>query len=423
MRVVFATRSMNDLLFEASGQLLGQSGATSGWQRFRLQGTDSLGYFRELLRLDADWVVNIDEDAFVLAPGRLTELIRRMEQGGHAACGMPDGGVVRIRRHNPAGCNAFFNIFDMRRVRPIWANWNRVVSAGPRPEHQRLAVPFATRTTFAFDHFERYYGVFFSLLDAGERILYLDAEVWQDGVSTLLKDPAGAPLLIHCWYTRNWPSSYHTRQRYQAVLNHARQTQGLDPSPPVAAEKLGLVSPPVESNGHRWDSIYQATVEAQPYGDSLTYQKAAQFLGGLAEVEDWGCGWAWFRRYLPAGVRYKGIDGSSSQWVDEVADLAAYTSKVEGILLRHVLEHNYTWQAVLSNAVKSFTRRLVLILFTPFSDVTQVLAVNQTLGVPDIAFARTDLIRCFTGLKWRLEENLPTNTQYGIEHVFYLEKP
>jgi hypothetical protein len=66
---------------------------------------------------------------------------------------------------------------------------------------------------------------------------------------------------------------------------------------------------------------------------------------------------------------------------------------------------------------------LVLILFTPFVDVTRVIAVNKPLGVPDIAFARMDLIRCFTGLKWTLEENLPTNTQYGIEHVFYLEKP
>lgn len=345
-----------------------------------------------------------------------------MEQGGHAACGMPDGGVVRIRRHNPAACNAYFNVFDMRRVRPIWANWDRVVSASHRPEYEKMTAPFATRTRFAFDHFERYYGVFFSLLEAGESILYLDAEEWQDGVSTLLKDAGGAPLLIHAWYTRNWPWSYHTRQRYRAVIDGARRLQGLGPFTLQEAERPVSAPIPAESNSHKWDGVYHDAAEAQPYGNRLTYEKAARFLGGLAEVEDWGCGWAWFRKHLPASVRYKGIDGSSSRWADEVVDLAAYRSRVEGILLRHVLEHNYAWQTVLSNAVKSFTRRMVVILFTPFVDVTGVIAVNAAMGVPDIAFARRDLIRFFTGLKWSLEENLQTKTQYGVEHVFYLER-
>ncbi len=234
MRVAIATRSMNDYLYDASGELLGLDSVNAGLPRHRLTGTDGLGYFRELLRLDTDWVISLDEDAFVLEPARLLDLVRTMEQGGFAACGMPDGGVMPIRRHNPAACNAFFNVFDLRRARPIWADWGRVAIATHRREYEHLAPPFARRSAFAFDHFERYYGVFFALLDAGERILYLDAEQWSDGVSTLLKDATGAPLLVHAWYTRHWATSYHTRQRIRAVIEHARAAQGLGPSPASA---------------------------------------------------------------------------------------------------------------------------------------------------------------------------------------------
>jgi glycosyltransferase involved in cell wall biosynthesis/Flp pilus assembly protein TadD len=231
MRLVVATRSMNDLLYRLSGDLLRLDGAGVAWERHRFTGTDNFGYFRELLRLDADWVINLDEDAFVLDPGRLLGLVRALEAGGYAACGMPDGGVVPIRRHNPAACNAFFNVFDLRRVRPVWQDWPRVVTATHRPEYERHVAPFARRSVFAFDHFERYYGAFFALLAAGERLLYLDAEEWRDGVSTLLKDAAGEPLLLHCWYTRHWDASYHTRQRYRAAVDYARAAQGLDPYP------------------------------------------------------------------------------------------------------------------------------------------------------------------------------------------------
>jgi hypothetical protein len=74
----------------------------------RLTGTDAIGYFRELLALDADWVINLDEDVFLLEPERLLALIGVMKEKGYAACGVPDGGVVSIRAHNLVACNAFF---------------------------------------------------------------------------------------------------------------------------------------------------------------------------------------------------------------------------------------------------------------------------------------------------------------------------
>jgi hypothetical protein len=418
-----ATRSQNDTLFRLSGELLewGRAGLEpASVPRYRLTGTDSLGYFHELLGIDADWIVNLDDDAFLLDPGRLLGLVRHMAESGYAACGMPDGGTVRMRHHHPAACNAFFNVFDMRRVRPIWQEWGRVCAAGPQLEYDRAVADFARRGTFTLDHFERYYGVFFSLLDAGERILYLDAEEWQDGVSTLLKDTDGRPLILHGWYSRHWDTSYHTRHRLYGAIAFARQTQGLAPPRPAATACTPADQTP--GNVGKWDQVYECHPAPRPYGATLTYEKAARFLGGLATVEDWGCGWAWFKRYLDPSMHYRGIDGSRSPGADVVADLTTYSSDADGILLRHVLEHNPDWVTILGNAVRSFRKRLVLVLFTPFAERTHVLKHDGATGAPDLSFARVDLVRFFDGLDWSSEENLKTDTQYGVEHVFYVER-
>jgi hypothetical protein len=49
-RIVFATRSRNDLLYRLSGELLGLDG--SRYLRHRFTGTDSLAYFRDLAELN-----------------------------------------------------------------------------------------------------------------------------------------------------------------------------------------------------------------------------------------------------------------------------------------------------------------------------------------------------------------------------------
>ena len=82
-------------------------------------------------------------------------------------------------------------------------------------------------------------------------------------------------------------------------------------------------------------------------------------------IEDWGCGLGGFRAFVPAG-KYRGIDGSHSPFADEVVDLTTYTSEAEGVFIRHVLGHDHAWEAILRNAVASFRRKLVLVLFTPF---------------------------------------------------------
>ena len=107
------------------------------------------------------------------------------------------------------------------------------------------------------------------------------------------------------------------------------------------------------------------------YGGLASYQIAGAFLSNCATVEDWGCGYGTFRSHC-VSKSYVGIDGSKSPAAELVVDLRTYTSHVDGILLRHVLEHNPVgWDEILANALASFSRRMVLVTFTPFGERTR----------------------------------------------------
>ena len=179
-----------------------------------------------------------------------------------------------------------------------------------------------------------------------------------------------------------------------------------------------------ESMLGKWDDWYKKVKKAGPfrYGDTITYQLAGEFMKDMAQVEDWGCGTGGFRRFY-AG-KYIGIDGSANPFVDKIVDLREYQSNVDGIVMRHVLEHNYDWEKILKNALASFQKKLCIIIFTPFAERTGEIAHNKKFGVdvPDIAFHKEQIGAALYGLRWRMESH-KTNTNYGVEHIYYVEKP
>jgi hypothetical protein len=167
----------------------------------------------------------------------------------------------------------------------------------------------------------------------------------------------------------------------------------------------------------RWERLYQDANQFS-YGDDATYQRGMAFLEGCGIVEDWGCGTAYAKNHVK-GNEYVGIDGSRSSFADKVVDLREYTSETDCIFMRHVLEHNWDWNNILSNAISSFKKRMVLIIFTPFGSETRQIGVWE--GIPDISFKKEDLTAFFGHLEYT-EETLETDTQYGVEHIFYIER-
>lgn len=167
--------------------------------------------------------------------------------------------------------------------------------------------------------------------------------------------------------------------------------------------------------GH-WD--YSESKYPFPYGEcATTYEKAMPFLDDCETVEDWGCGLTYAKQFRH-GKKYIGIDGSWSKFADVIADLREYRSSVDGILIRHVLEHNFGWKNILENAIASFTKKLVIVTFTPFSDHTHQIATNFA-DTPDISFKKDDITQHFSGLKFSEEA---CQTPFLPEHLFYVEK-
>lgn len=178
------------------------------------------------------------------------------------------------------------------------------------------------------------------------------------------------------------------------------------------------------SNLHKWDKFYSRLGGSEPYGDSVTYQMAAQFLIDCNTIEDWGCGKGWFRRFVSPGVDYIGLDGSWSKFADRVVDLETYNSEVEGVFMRHVLEHNYGWENILVNALESFTQRMALVLFTPWSTTGKVeeIAFNDDYDVPDLSFPEELIVDYVKPFKYMIHEVESPQTFYGQEKVIFIEK-
>lgn len=182
-----------------------------------------------------------------------------------------------------------------------------------------------------------------------------------------------------------------------------------------------------ETNQGKWDTLI--TGEQRPFGDEVTYHRAAQFLADCEQIEDWGCGFGWFSKIFSghSDADVQNLDGTKTEYADRVVDLCSYRSQSEGILLRHVLEHNHHWRQVLENALSSFQRKLVIVIYTPFAEETHNRGDHQFedgTTVPVISFRLEDLQNCFAKYPEISvsEEHLETMTEYRDERIFYLEK-
>lgn len=113
MRIELFTRSMNYKLYDAAMQTV----ASLPYKRYRLQAQTADGYLLAMLNSGADWAINIDEDAFVTDIEALEELLRYCIANDIVNCGMQDGGLLPIRKHNPLVTNPFFNIINLVALR------------------------------------------------------------------------------------------------------------------------------------------------------------------------------------------------------------------------------------------------------------------------------------------------------------------
>lgn len=219
MRIEIFTRSMNYMLYDAAMRCVDNL----PYIKHRLQAQTADGYLITMLRSRADWAINIDEDAFVTDTQALEELLQYCIDNEIVNCGMPDGGVLPIRTHNPLVTNPFFNIINLKELRKRY-NKEIVAGYGVYTTEYEAKSPQITGE-YSYDYFEPYC-TFFVWVSQNFKTLYLDGTTHSDGVSTILKNHEGKPFITHTWYSRFYNQDTEHTQRINKIIDkYSRRTK------------------------------------------------------------------------------------------------------------------------------------------------------------------------------------------------------
>ena len=163
----------------------------------------------------------------------------------------------------------------------------------------------------------------------------------------------------------------------------------------------------------KWDRWHTTRDEPNQFGMKVTYEKAVEWLDlPGAQLEDWGGGTGFASKFVRQ-AQYSLVDGSQSKFVDKIVDLTTYRTSVECILMRHVLEHNHEWRAILDNMLASWTMRGAIVFFEPFVEET-VLVRKQ---FPSYAFSREDVAMPIIAAGVTTREE-----QFGSETIWFLSR-
>ncbi len=166
-----------------------------------IYNTDGLSYFQQLHKLNIDWAINLDEDAFVGRCDYLVELVEYMAAENYQFCGMPENDGW-FRRYHPGIPNAFFNVLHVARIKER-GDWARIMRASELvSKHHKL------------QHIELYYSYFIGIRSLGARFLPLNIVHYRlNGYGhedpavapvTMLKDHLQREMLLHTWYSRDY---------------------------------------------------------------------------------------------------------------------------------------------------------------------------------------------------------------------------
>ena len=195
----------------------------------RLTDQSADGYFYTMLRdTDCDVAINIDEDAFIVDPGAVLDLVGTLLEGGYANIGCSDGDPATTGR-DPVVTNPFLNLLNLSLIRTQF--------------DRKALVP-------KLEDREPYYP-FFHWLAATFPTLYLPARRHPDGITTIALDPQGRTLCLHTWFSRfyampSWivrriePSQGTQKARIDAVIREAYGLRGKDIPRFGPAERLAF---------------------------------------------------------------------------------------------------------------------------------------------------------------------------------------
>lgn len=221
IRIKIYTRSSNDALYTRMKSLLPEHIETERCTQFG-EWWQAREYLLYLMRSDADIVINMDDDAFLLDWQHIEQMIYYMGNHGLHYCGMPDGGVSPHRCRSWCVVNPFFNIFRLSEIREVFKQYpDWVINSCGFDADWEANKPPMIRKAYNHDYYEPY-ASFFYFMYAKFNVLYLDAITRDDEISTVLLTPDNKPFLYHGWYAREFATDATNRERILKLYEEAK---------------------------------------------------------------------------------------------------------------------------------------------------------------------------------------------------------
>lgn len=180
-----------------------------------------------------DYAIYIDEDCFVTDFDEIISLLNYMVDNNYDTCGVPDGGVMGIRGHNPISPNMFFSIFNLNKIRNVY-NYHEVFNSKYGKDLYIHVPKHLIKTNkIIYDNFEPYYRFYFWMLRKGMKILYLDADdahkldLTFDTITTAIKSHNSKVFAYHSWYAREYNSNVLHRDRIKNLAKKCYEIAGI----------------------------------------------------------------------------------------------------------------------------------------------------------------------------------------------------
>lgn len=175
-----------------------------------------------------DWMVYVDEDCFITDLKALEDLIQYQTNNDYSCSGVPDGGVISHRFHNPIAINPFFMVMNVGEIREKYDAAEVSLSFyAPDLDKYIPTTLMKTESSFAYDNFEYCYNFFFWLLRNNFKILYLDAGEHTDNLTTIVKNQDGIPFAYHTWFARKWSTRPQNRKRIKSVIEYCNKIKSV----------------------------------------------------------------------------------------------------------------------------------------------------------------------------------------------------
>lgn len=223
MRVQVFTRSFNNELYGMMREFIPDQ-----IECVRCEGFDkwfhARDYLYHVIENAAEWVVNLDEDAFVSNWAAIEGIIGHMKNNGYDYAGHPDGGaVISHRCFDWVTMNPFFTIFNAQKIREKLTDKNMIDSCGFHPDMENLK-PNWIYGPVNRNGTEPFNGFFYWLIGQFKP-LYLKAYMHSDGLSSLSLDLNENAFLYHSWMSREFNTSASQRNRILSLYEKAKSAK------------------------------------------------------------------------------------------------------------------------------------------------------------------------------------------------------